>query len=264
MILFDLPHLPHPPFSKHFMKFKSLATGAALGLTLSMSAPFATAALTNAGATLTNFQLHVTDLTPGDAQAAGITPGDSDSSNWAETSYFGAQSFPELRATSISLTEQGRHAWASTGAFGDLQAHAENSYIPSYDQSFNAKAQAWQSMVFWLLPQSAVSLSGHFDGYVHREAGVDGGYGIAKTYSGLRKWDSDIVVLASLFKDASLSNTVSDAAYSDDFLFEYANTSDAPCVSYGISTPTLKPVSSTPAPLLRCRSRRCMPCSAQG
>ncbi len=211
------------------MNIKHPAICATLGLTLALSAPFATAALINAGATITNLQFHVADLTPGDAQAGGITIDRSYTAYSVATSYFWSEYFPDFRASNGSLAEQGRRAWTSSSdGLGELQARTENSYIPAYGSSYHATAGISQGMLFWLLPHSSISLSGHAGGFVQRDAGVDGGYGVARTINELRNEDSSYALLGLVAKSVSLSDTVGDAAYSEDFLFEYANNSDTP------------------------------------
>ncbi|WP_332853255.1 PEP-CTERM sorting domain-containing protein [Duganella sp. S19_KUP01_CR8] len=208
------------------MKMKHLALAATLGLTLSLTAPLSQAALTNAGSSVTNLQFQVTDLTPGDAQAGGITVKYRQTAYEVEAGFATFKDYSDFRAVSDSRTDLDRKAWISTGDFGDLRARAESSNIPPPYMPTDARANIWQSMTFWLLPHSAISLSGHAAGFAQRDAGVENGQGLARTAASLSRLGSDHAELGYFSKNVSLDALTSQAGYSGDFLFEYANNSD--------------------------------------
>ena len=206
------------------------AAAAAVSLALAMPMSFATAATVSAGASVTNVQFHVVDLTPDDGQAGGIiyerrfatlsaTVGDS-----YDQVFFG-----DWRAASLSKSSGNNYASSTqSGIPGEIRSYAQNSGGDKGSSTFGS-----HDGDFWLLPHTSISMSGHMAGFVQSAGGPGHASATAQStavfydYISFERLDS-----ASLKVD--LTSSSHGTSYDEDFRLSFKNdTDDIRFISWG-------------------------------
>jgi len=197
------------------------AAAAACGLMLAMQAPCAAAAAVSSGASVTNVQFHVVDLTPDDGQAGGITyykressltavagniPDDKDYNDWVAASVFKS-----------SGTD--RASMTHSGTPGEIQSYAEaNSGVTA--------AYGFQDGYLWLLPHTSLSMTGHMSGFVRSVSGLSYASAVSDSIVSFYKGDCVPCTLAEARKEVTLDSSPYGASYDEDFNLSYANNTD--------------------------------------
>ncbi|WP_254504475.1 PEP-CTERM sorting domain-containing protein [Duganella vulcania] len=195
----------------------------AVGLALAMPMAFTAAATVSAGASVTNVQFKVVDLTPDDGQTGGIIydrrfqtlgaiVGDSrkqvGSTDWSALSVFNSSGTNYASKT-------------HSGVPGEVQAYAQNSGGDDGSSTYGE-----QGGDFLLLPHTSISMWGHMAGFVQSV----GGPGQASVTAQSSVVFYDYISFAQLDSDSQrvdLTRSPYGASYDKDFRLSFENDTDA-------------------------------------
>ncbi|MET3133931.1 hypothetical protein AAKU55_004224 [Oxalobacteraceae bacterium GrIS 1.11] len=214
--------------------FKITSSFLCAGLTLASSAASAGVHL-NTGASVSDIQFGVTDLTPGDGQAAGFTP----SFIYGNTESRIETSAPEYDLKSHQRYGQGSFTTRVGDDYSDTSASLSRAWGAGTAQvtvdeqagqlsAVTSHSSSWFNLA--ILPHTALSISGHAAGW----AGISG-VDSSRGFSAFSYVDVGLDTFSSgnharFTKNASMTSTdrfTDQPDFSEDFLLSYANTSDS-------------------------------------